>query len=132
MNQELYFTIGACCGSVFIALYVMMLLTTLANIWWQYVNDEMLEEPSFVFNLFDAFDVEECIPLGFLAFAFLAALAFGVTLLLWPLIMTLAVVYGLTRGVRFMFRIKKGLCKLITNKKCLKNYTEKDHPKMEL
>lgn len=49
----------------------------------------------------------------------------------WPISITALSYYIGLRILRFMVRIKKAVVKLLTNKKCLKEYTEKDSPKME-
>jgi len=49
-------------------------------------------------------------------------------LLVWPVIPVIYFIYGLLRLLRFSYRIKTAIVKLVTRKKCLAEYTDKDTP----
>jgi len=59
-------------------------------------------------------------------YVFLPPIAFCI----WPITGFVLAYFLMLKTLRFMVRIKKGLTKLITNKKCLKDYTDDDVPNM--
>jgi len=124
MNIHFYWQVGLAIGALMVSIAPIASLLCLLNLCLAYVNDRKYTTPKILQHLYTkcCFDMEGIWMASFLG-ATLGCLA-------WPAVGTFTAGYSFLRLIRFMIRIKKGICKLVSNKKCLKDYTENDQPDM--
>lgn len=129
MTEELYFSIGALIASVGISFILLIALSCLVTWAYSYVDDGYYTTPKLVKYIGTFPPFLDCYDASLMCvFIFIFSL---LIIPFWPIAVIFLSGYSFLRIVRFTFRIKKSIVKLLTNKKCLKDYKDHDYPKME-
>jgi len=123
-NNHIYIQIGMIFGLITFSGIPLSLLSCLLSYAISYVNETNYQTPGWMQWLYREYSVDG---VGIFMIGSLGAL---LMIIAWPGLAAYLTFFGLLRTLRFMMRIKKGIMKLVSNKKCLKDYTEKDKPKM--
>ena len=133
-DTHLYFQIGLILVLTYISYGVFLILYSFFNCCVAYVNDSIQSDIPFImkrpFMLDSSLEHEDDTTKILLSIMTLL-LGSAVLLVAWMPLLIFLVGYLLLRSLRFIVRIKKGLFKITDGKKCLKEYTDEDKPKME-
>jgi len=142
--MDLYGIIGLILGGMIMSLGLLMFVGTIWTFIKSYIVETEIKYPRFVVNLavffYNVFqpDVEmnaadldnDDVLVGLMGMLYIT-LGFLV-MLIWPIFIIGGLIYGMMRTLRFAYRIKSAIGKLVSGKKCLKDYEDADKPKIEL
>jgi len=139
MTLGFYFIIAAICAAPGVALWLLSLLLLFVEWNMTYIDERRFRWPKIIVAMYNSlaksfgdseikYELFEDNDYGNFSAMILMPSIFGG--LFWPVTGIGCVYYTMLRMLRFSFRLKKGLMKLVNGKKCLAEYTEADKPKL--
>jgi len=147
MTEALYYTIGALCAAPLVAVVIFILLSLFVAWNLSFIKDKPYKRPTVIYPFHKFFQkvftpnmiatLEEFQRPNFcqtvdMEFVFLAYSVGAIVMMgAWPGVLLVSMYIILLRMMRFMYRTKTAIGKVVNSGKCLKDFKEEDKPKIE-